>query len=249
MLRFRSILLLTMVCFCVVGVDSQTANAWPIRTIDRPLVLRPGMIEITGDTLAINMSEGRSGKPISLAPDIFWGYNSRWTFGITHNTGLCLTDDCPTKYNDMGFAGKYKFIAGRVAIAGLVGIEFPGFDPAGLGLRLGFLTRIRGLRFGVDFNPQLYVGVAKETLYPSSIALPFKVSYQFDRQLAGFVTFAWEGPLDGFSNAVRIPAGVGVTYALSSLTDIGTEVRFTNMFGQNASVDGRYWFLRFAKRL
>src|SRR5262245_40267398 len=70
--------------------------------------------------LDINLSANLAGKPISLAPDLYYSATDRLQFGLLHEgpmgwqakpgVGLCLTgtdNGCPKLYDNVGFDVMY----------------------------------------------------------------------------------------------------------------------------------------------
>lgn len=60
-----------------------------------PLTLGAGKIEIGGETVTINLSADAVGKPISLAPAIYYGVNDKLTVGVTHDAGSTMWSPRP----------------------------------------------------------------------------------------------------------------------------------------------------------
>jgi hypothetical protein len=52
-----------------------------------PLTLYKGKILIAGSTLNVNMSAEAVGKPVSLAPSVWYGIDDKLTIGLTHDGG------------------------------------------------------------------------------------------------------------------------------------------------------------------
>ena len=45
------------------------------------------MLELTGNTVRLDMSNEEFGRPLSIAPDLYYGITSRFTLGIIHDVG------------------------------------------------------------------------------------------------------------------------------------------------------------------
>jgi hypothetical protein len=54
------------------------------------LVVEKGKIQIMGSTLNINLSSDAVGKPVFLAPSVYYGVNEKLSVGITHDSGTTM---------------------------------------------------------------------------------------------------------------------------------------------------------------
>jgi hypothetical protein len=227
------------------------AADWPIRFVDRPLVLGPSMFELRGDTLRLNLSKDAVGDPISLAPDLYYGIDERITIGIFHDVGICISGDgCSRTYNDFGVEGLYSLLyEGPVSMAIRLGATFNPLDPFVGGLHVGLPLRVKGGDLAVLFDPRLYVGIFERKERKEFLDVPVQLQYQLTDQNALLVTSGVRGPLNGFGDSVEVPVGVGAVVALSRRVDIGGEFLFTNLAGRDGGVSGRLLLLRFALRI
>jgi hypothetical protein len=78
-------------------------EGWPIEITRRPLTLAPDMAEVTVP-VDINLSKDRAGKPVSLAPSLYYGVADGVSVGIRHFLGLCVSggdNGCPKVYDDV----------------------------------------------------------------------------------------------------------------------------------------------------
>lgn len=250
---------LIMAALALAGAAPLSAHAdefyiaadWPIRFVDRPLVLGPSMFELRGDTLRLNLSKDAVGDPISLAPDLYFGLDERVTIGLFHDVGICISGDgCTTVYNDFGVEGLYSLLyEGAVSMAVRLGATFNPLDPFVGGLHVGLPVRVSGGDLAVLFDPRLYVGIFERDLRKEFLDVPVQLQYQLTDQNALLVTSGVRGPLDGFGDSVQVPVGVGAVVALSRRVDIGGEFLFTNLAGRGGGVAGRLLLLRLAIRL
>lgn len=79
------------------------------------LTLMKGKIVIGGETLTINMSADAVGKPIAIAPSIWYGVSDKLTVGITHDGGTTMWTPRP------GIALQAISILGVSVLAGKAG--------------------------------------------------------------------------------------------------------------------------------
>jgi len=250
---------LIMAALALAGAAPLSAHAdefyiaadWPIRFVDRPLVLGPSMFELRGETLRLNLSKDAVGDPISLAPDLYFGIDERITIGIFHDVGICISGDgCGQTYNDFGVEGLYSLLyEGAVTMAVRLGATFNPLDPFVGGLHVGMPLRVSGGDLAVLFDPRLYIGIFERDLRKEFLDVPVQLQYQLTDQNALLVTSGVRGPLDGFGNSVQVPVGVGAVIALSRRVDVGGEFLFTNLAGRDGGVAGRLLLLRLAIRI
>jgi hypothetical protein len=251
------------------GEESRAAVDWPTRLVDRPLVLAPGMLEVRGDTLRLELSKDRVGDPFSLAPDLYYGLTRGVTLGYFHNVGLCISGDgCDFRYSDAGAEALFSlFSGGAVVMAGRAGVTvqrflyFPGdpnggpfTDPEGYfqthgGVHAGLAARVTVGAVAVLAEPRLYIALLeRRPSHTDFIDAPVQIQYQLTDQNALLLTTGMSGPLSGFGDAFAVPVGLGTLATLSRRVDVGGEFLFTNLAGRGGGVDGRLLLLRVAFR-
>ncbi|WP_428265364.1 hypothetical protein [Haliangium sp.] len=232
--------------------DDYMVADWPLRLVDRPLVLGTNMFEVTGDTLQINLSKDNVGDPISLAPDLFYGVTNRLTVGVTHGRGICISGDgCnDTFYDDVTAEARFGLVhAGALALAARGGVVVGSFDPFTAGVLIGMRGRVTLGNIAVLVDPSVYVGVLERDNIGDTLDIPVQLQYQLTEQNAMFLSTGVNGPLDGFGDSVRVPVGLGALFAVSRRFDVGGEFVFTNLAGKDGGVDGRLLIVRAALRL
>lgn len=233
---------------------SYSKADWPLQKTQRPLVLAAGMLEIGGDTVRLNLSEGSALKPVSLAPDVFYGINKKLSVGITHATGVCLTGTdggCAKAYNDLGLEALYSLMGrGSFQLAANAGLALPSLaDPTVLGLRAGIITRVLAGKIAFVLSPSLYVGFTERDLMGDALSVPLEIQYQLNNQTALLLETGFAGALDGLADAYAIPVGLGGLFAINEKLDVGLAFRFGNLAGTDGGVEGRELIGRLAVRL
>ncbi|GAB4533401.1 MAG: hypothetical protein Tsb0020_49310 [Haliangiales bacterium] len=232
--------------------EEYFSGSWPLRLVERPLVLGANMFELRGETLRINMSKDSIGDPISLAPDLFYGVTDKLTVGVTHERGICISGDgCnDTIYDDLGVEVLFQLLrAGSLELAAHGGVIVRSFDPFIAGPLLGVRARVALGNIGVVFDPSLYIGALERDLSGDFVDLPVQLQYQLTHQNALFLRTGINGPLDGFGDNVAVPVGLGAVFVISRRVDVGGEFLFTNLAGNGGGVDGRLLLIRGAVRL
>jgi hypothetical protein len=228
--------------------------SWPVSLTRRPLVLAPGMLEVSGDTMIVNLSSGEAGDPINLAPDIYYGINRQLTVGIDHRRGFCISSGCSTSYEDLSLYALYSLMhGGSFDLAVLGGPGLPYLDDFAMGANVGARAKLMVGSIAVVAGAELYVGIiGRDELKPDTegwVRIPVEVQVQLQKQSAVIVSFGLNGPLNGYGSNIEIPIGVGALFALNNRLDLGGEFRFTNFANDDGLFDGRALFIRAALRL
>jgi hypothetical protein len=224
---------------------------WPLRLTQRPLVLAPGMLEVSAD-LHINVSEGGDDfDRVYLPLGVFYGVNRQLTVGIDHEIGICFSG-CDKTYNDIGVTGLYSLMGkGSFQAALQAGLRFPELDPdVGAGIEAGMDVKLIAGSLALVAEPLFYFGLAsRDEVRKDTLAIPLRLEIQVNEQTALYVFSGFFGPLDGFGDNLAIPVGLGALFAVSNRIDVGAEFRFTNLIGNNGGAEGREILLRAALRL
>jgi hypothetical protein len=258
--------LLTCLAASAALADEETGvyskDDWPLATIKRPLTLAPSMLEIRGDTLMINLSSDLVGKPIAIAPDIYYGVSEKLSIGLTHVTGFCLggTDKgCIKAYNDLGIDAIYGLMrAGNLQVAAHGGVIIPAFSPDLVaGLDGGLTLRLGAGKIAFVLSPTVYVGaIGRDKLAAGpngpkeTLDMPVAIQFQANNQTMAFLSTGLGGPLSGFGDSYRVPIGLGLNFAVNNRADVGAEFSFPNLAGKGDNrADARVFIARAALRL
>ncbi len=234
------------------SMGMYTKETWPKDFNARPLTLAKGMIEIRADVF-INMSTDLVGKPIAIAPDIYYGVSDKLSLGLTHGIGLCLTgtdSGCAKVYNDIGFAGIFSLKRdAKMELAAAGGLELNSLDPMQARLNVGVNFKYVAGKIGIYVNPSLGLGLNKRDAgNKETLTLPVTLAFQATPELNVHVRTGIGGlnglqggaPLDGFGDGFVIPLGVGALFAVSNKLDVGGEFFFPGIAGSDlASTDAR----------
>jgi hypothetical protein len=225
-------------------------DTWPLEVTKRPLTLAAGMLEIGGNTLVVNLSDGSVGDPISLAPSIHYGVTQELSVGITHQTGICVAGDlCGKAYNDLGLEALYALMrGGNFQVAARGGFVLPSLDPFALGLAAGIRARIRAGNIAVVAEPGVYIGLAERDSFGDRLEVPVLLQFQIQPQTALQVRTGLSGPLEGFGDGKSIPLGIGGIFAINNRLDFGAELLLPDI-SNDGRFDARVLFARVLLRL
>lgn len=136
--------------------------------------------------LPINLSSDSSFKPVSFAPDIWFGVKKDITVGLTHSrhaadgffggpgAGLCfngededaMTDACPDVLNATGIQARYQLPDDKVPVplAAEAGIFTRSFDPFALALKLGAVGRWEKDKLTALFGLNIFFGLTSRSI-------------------------------------------------------------------------------------
>ncbi len=217
----------------------------------RPITgVAAGGIMVMGD-LGVNMSKDSVAKPLTLAPDIWYGVSDKLAVGLVHSTwgitgftgqgpSLCLsgeTDGCSKLYRGGLLAAKYELSPGLAADAGLV------FDTGGddtlFALKLGVTGMMPVGPLMLMYAPNIFIGVNKRDFNKELISIPVFAAMPVNEQVMVGVQTGIQAPLKDFGDLYRIPVAVAGTYTLNPNMDVGAAFTFLNLAGKDSSADFR----------
>ncbi|GEJ55316.1 hypothetical protein [Anaeromyxobacter diazotrophicus] len=241
-------------------------EGWPTELTRRPLTLAEGMFEITLP-LGVGLGQERTGRPVFLAPAFYYGVSDALTVGVRHFQGLCLSGgpECPKVYGDVSLDSLWS--AWRGASTDLaVGVALaasPVTDPLALSVEGRLVARLRGGPASLTVAPSLEVGVThrddalvrnEPLAFPLAttsfgfyqtvarnrelLRVPVTLAVQASPRLAVAAAASLDGPLDGFSDAYRIPVGAAAVLSPSRMWDVGVSFTFLDLLGpRRAGID------------
>jgi hypothetical protein len=127
--------------------------------------------------LEVSLSKDAAFKPVSLAPDLWYGISDDLTLGLVHSgrgatgifggagDGLCITgkdNGCTKFYNNLGVDGRYQLLRkAGLSLAADGGLYARSLDPFQLSLKLGVLARLHKEAFSFELDPSLFIGLTK----------------------------------------------------------------------------------------
>src|SRR5262245_46883913 len=112
-----------------------------------------GMLSVRILLLA-NLSADNAGKPVSLAPDLYYSITDRLQLGVLHEgpmgwqakpgLGLCFSgqnNGCPRVYDNIGLDVMYGVALGRLRLSTHTSLFASSFDPLTMSLAVGFMAK------------------------------------------------------------------------------------------------------------
>lgn len=230
-------------------VASPAARAEPDDLVARPLTLDAGELELRL-TASINSDQVAIARPVSLAPDAWFGVSPRWTVGLIHSdqsldqiatTGsFCIRDSqlgtCAHRYQgsgiDVRFAAVEGALDGELAIAPRLRAVIRDIDPFKPAVALGASMRWTRGRFAIASDPYLRLPLANHALGNSAaIALPlwFAVQPAVGWMIAVRTGFASD--LVVVSDGGHVPVALDVSARVTEDIDGGLEVGWGSLIG------------------
>jgi hypothetical protein len=233
-------------------------RADPTDLVARPLVLGAGQAEVAL-TAELNLQSGEIARPLSLAPDGWYGVTSRLTVGVIHSSAsleqvqpgatFCVQTldiaGCDRLYRGTGLDVLWSARGGALAVAPHARAVLRDIDPAKPALALGALVRWQRGRFAVLGDPYLRVGLAN-TSQGNRTALWLPIEFELQptcRWLIGFET-GWNSDLAVWRDGYYVPAALEVRARATRHLDVGATLGFSSAFGPQATSKERVLFLR-----
>jgi hypothetical protein len=227
-----------------VAAAASRAAAAPDDVIARPLVLAPGALE-AGLTLEVGLSTRLVGKPISLAPDLYWGVTDRLTVGVVHSAralslvnsgdGICfggVDHGCEQAYSNLGLDARWSLATGARAAAAHVRLVARRWSPWLPSLRLGAVLRWRRGRFAVVADPYVQLGLLHRDQGNRAILdLPVWLAVQPTCRWEAYLRTGARGEWAVFRDAWQVPVAVGVKARVSDRVDVAAEAGFEQLGG------------------
>lgn len=210
-----------------------------------------------GIAVETNLASGKTAKPISIAPDIWFGLHDRITAGIYHSgrattgfltsfgSGLCLRDGmsgiCKAGLSDLytflGAEVRVGLSQGRFATALVLGGNARFVDPNKLlAAKAGLLARVHTGRVGIEISPVALIGVNKRNVMDVAVNedylfVPVTVYVRFAPRVSLALQSGLSTTIKNAADNYKIPAAVGLAFWL------GKHVSIDAAFGLAAVAD------------
>jgi hypothetical protein len=203
--------------------------------------------------LDFNLSADRAGKPISLAPDLYYSATGKLQLGILHEgpmgwqarpgVGLCLTGEdngCLKVYDNVALDAMYGVAFGRVQFSTHTSLFVNHFDPWTMSVALGVAGKARlGTSVALLFDPKLAIALTERDTNDDALYIPLELQFQVGASTVLKLLTGLSGGLSAFSDTYEIPVGVGVLQNLTRHFDIGARFSFDNLLGHETTGVGR----------
>lgn len=196
--------------------------------------------------LDINLSTDHVGKPVSIAPDLYYSATDRLQFGILHQgpmgwqalpgVGLCVTgtdNGCPHLYDNVGFDIMYGLAFDQIHMSLHSSLFLDSFDPVTMSVALGVAAKIHlGHSLALYLDPKIAIAVTERDTNDDAVYVPLELSAQIGKQTTFKLLSGISGGLSTFGDSYQIPFGVGIVRNLTEHFDLGARFSFDNLLGQ-----------------
>jgi hypothetical protein len=203
--------------------------------------------------LDINLSSDLAGKPVSLAPDLYYSATDKLQLGLLHEgpmgwqarpgLGLCLTgkdNRCPELYDNVGLDVMYGVSFGRFHLSTHSSLFVSHFDPWTMSLALGAAGKARlGTNVALLFDPKIAIAVTERDTNDDALYIPLELQFQVGASTNLKLLTGLSGGLSAFGDTYEIPVGVGLLQNLTRRFDIGVRFSFDNLLGHEDTGIGR----------
>jgi hypothetical protein len=224
---------------------APAARAEPDDLVARPLTLDAGELELRL-TASINSDQVAIARPVSLAPDAWFGVAPRWTVGLIHSDqsldqiatsgSFCVRDSqlgtCEHRYQGSGIDVRFAALDGELAIAPRLRAVIRDIDPFKPAVTLGAAMRWARGRFAIASDPYLRLPLANHELgNGAAIVLPvwFAVQPELGWMIALRTGFASD--LVVLRDGGHVPVAFDVSARVTEDIDGGLEVGWGSLIG------------------
>jgi hypothetical protein len=236
----------------IVLATVTVGHAEPRDLVTRPLVLDAGSIDARVTT-EINLQKNRYGRPLSLAPDVWYGVTSRWTIGLIHSNPsvdridagatFCLRrfqTRCDRLYRGSGIDVRWSWLTGPLSVAPRARLLLRDVDPMKPAITAGALVRWTRGRFAVESDPYLRLGLANRDLgNRAALVIPVLLAVQPACRWLLAIHTGWDGDLAVARDGYHIPFALVVRARATSHIEAGIEAGFTSLLGPQNNIKQR----------
>lgn len=227
-------------------------QANPDDIVRRPLVLAAGAIDVELSA-SINVQQDTTGRPLSIAPDAWWGATSRLTVGLIHSDtsldeistsgSFCVREadlsTCEHFYHGSGVDARYSAfdgsiggIGGDLGIAPRVRVLIRELDPFKPAMTLGALVRWTRSRFAIASDPYLRLPLANHELgNRAQLMLPMWFVVQPASAWALALHTGFYSDLVVIHDGYHVPLALGATSRITGEVDLGLEAGWADLLG------------------
>ncbi len=200
--------------------------------------------------LLVNASKGEFGKPISLAPDLYYSISDTVQIGLLHTlpmgwqttpgAGLCLTgqdNECPKVYENVGLDFMYGLLFGDVHLSAHSSLYLLRVtDPTSLMWTVGLAGKLHFTKeVALYFDPQVGIILTHRDLYNDQLFIPLELQVQASRAVSLKLLSGVTGQLSALGGTYRVPLGLGVVANLTPHLDLGLRFSFDDLLGNRPS--------------
>jgi hypothetical protein len=222
----------------------------PDDLVTRPLVLDEGALDLRL-TAELAVQPGGVGRPMSLAPDAWWGISPRWTLGVIHSSAsldridagatLCVRQvdapPCNQLYHGSGLDIRFSAVTGSLAVAPRLRLVIRDLDPIKPAMTLGGTVRWAFDRFAIATDPYLRLPLANRRLgNRAQLVLPLWLTVQPATGWAIALHVGYDADLAVFRDGGHGPVSLAITARATPAFDIAVEGGWSELLGSQHDV-------------
>jgi hypothetical protein len=255
-------------------VVSRRALGEPNDFVARPLVLDEHQVDAELVT-EINLAPRLFARPLSLAPDVWFGVLPQLTVGVVHSSPsvdrfqpgatFCvrhvdaLSSPCQATYHGSGIDARYLVIEGKLAVAPRMRVLVRQIDPVKPAVTLGALVRWTRGRFAITGDPYLQLSLANiDQGNRHALFLPVTFALQPTRRWELALRTGINSELGTYPDANgeqhlltdvwHVPIAIATRVAIDAHFDLGAMLAFPSLLGPQPTPRERALFFTFAWR-
>ena len=203
--------------------------------------------------LDINLSANNAGKPVSLAPDLYYSVTDRLQLGLVHDgpmgwqarpgVGLCLTGEsngCPKVYDNVGLDVMYALTFGQSRLSTHTSLFVNHFDPLTMSIAVGATAKTNlGGPVALLFDPKIAIALTERDTNDDAVYVPLELQFQLGASTTLKLLTGLSAGISAFGDTYEIPVGVGILQNLTPHFDLGARFSFDNLLGHEVPNTGR----------
>jgi hypothetical protein len=236
------------------AATSAHADSDPALDADGPdqLVMPKGKLAIDA-YFEIGMTKDNAGKPVSLAPDLWYGLSDELSIGLVHSLvgtaglmggqgdSLCLSSTssgCAHVYNNGDLDLRYGLAKGNVAFALQGGLFLRDTDPFEMGVNVGALFRAHSGGLALEIDPQFFFGFThRDDGNKDELTIPVTGMVNIVPALALLAQIGFDIPLENTGDFWAMSIAFGLRYRLTGQIHLDAAWTFNLVTGGNGYTD------------
>jgi hypothetical protein len=218
-----------------------------------PLILPKGKLGIFA-AIGVGLSKDLAGKPIDIAPDIWYGVMPKLEAGIVHSgygltgfwgdnvplgivgLGICVTGTdggCAKVYDGpIGVLAHYQLLEGGIDLAADAGVVLGSFDPFQIGVKVGVRGRKMMGKLAIHFAPNVGIQVTERADEGNeTLSVPVDVHFMVSPKLGVGVQTGIQGEFSSFGDNFRIPVSLGAMFQVTPAIMAGASFNLHRVAG------------------
>ncbi len=209
----------------------------------------------------VNLSKDLVAKPLSIAPDIWYGVADKLTVGIVHSSlagggffiggsgsGVCVTGEdngCGEVYDNVGLDLRFSLLEGGFLLAAEAGAFVEAFDPLTLSAKVGLAGMLAAGPLNIIFSPNIFIGITErdgttvgEVVVGGNkevISVPVTFAVGLGSAVSFGVQTGLSATLEDLADNIVVPLSAGLRFNVSP--KLGFDAAFSFPLFFNKAID------------